>query len=158
MTGATLAATPMPIREEELLLFPLGSGTGGSASWSYLPRLPSIALGASGDPVFSLVLLLARDPLPSEAAVEHLIVSASLSLGASLRVHPGTARRVESERAARPAYARPARFTLIEDNGTPLAAAEGSGPAAAAHWCRTRRSGCWRRSRVITRDCCSAPR
>src|SRR5687768_16866095 len=124
MTGATLTATPMPTREEELLLFPVGSGTGGSALWSYLPRSPSIALGASGEPVFSLVLLLARDPLPTEAAVEHLIVSASLSLGASLRVDPASVRRVESERTARPAYARPARFTLIEDNGTALAAAE----------------------------------
>lgn len=132
MSGATLTATPVPVREEELLLFPLGPGTGGSGSWSYLPRSPSVAIGPSGDPVFSLVLLLARDPLPSEASVEHLVASAYLSLGASLRVEPDAARRVEAARAARPTYARSARFSLVDEGGAVLAAADASGTAATA--------------------------
>ncbi|HET8625170.1 MAG TPA: hypothetical protein VFM14_16540 [Gemmatimonadales bacterium] len=131
MTGVTLSASPAPVREEELLLFPLGPGAGGAGPWSYLPRAPSVALGPSGEPVFSLVLLLARDPSPDETSIAHLIASAYLSLDASLRVEPDAARRVESGRAARPAYARPARFSLLADDGALLASAEGSGPAAA---------------------------
>ncbi len=132
MTGATLSAPPAPVREEELLLFPLGPGAGGAVSWSYLPRAPSVDLGPSGEPVFSLVLLLARDPSPGETSIAHLVASAYLSLGASLQVEPEAARRVESGRTARAVYARPARFSLVGEDGAPLASAEASGPAAAA--------------------------
>jgi len=88
---------------------------------------PAVARNGQGAPVFSLTLLLQREPLPHESAIGPLIVSGTLSMEISCSVPPASLPALSASVGAevRPVFARSASIALDTQIGAPRALAQG---------------------------------
>lgn len=100
-----------------------------------LPAAARLAEDASGAPVFSLTLVLSRQPWPHEASIEQLIQQAALSFDPSLAISPAVLEQLDlrDHVAYRPIFVRHGKFELhMEGAESTLASAQAAGMEARA--------------------------
>ncbi len=102
-----------------------------SPDGSYAPSQPDLLLDRAGQPVFSLTLMLSRQPGPAEDSVTPLIQQGVLMLGLSMARSVSQPVTVEG-RTYRPLFAQEARFSLLE-TGSGIEVGRASGMGAEPH-------------------------
>lgn len=116
-------------------------GGGAPSLFHYLPRAPLLARGAGGAPVFSLTLVLGRQPGATEESVYPLIQQGLLNFDVSLDMPAAAVAELDADagRVYRPIFHSEVSFELVRGNGDeppprdePLARAAGSGSSARA--------------------------
>src|SRR6202035_371826 len=100
-----------------------------ATAW-YLPKRPQLLRDRDGRAVFSLTLILERQPGPQDVSIAPLVQQGVVSLGLSLVIPLGEPAATDG-RSYRPLFAQQAVFSLQQaDTGMELASAAGMGTEA----------------------------
>ncbi len=97
---------------------------------AYLPREVRIATDSANRLMFSLTLILAREPRIDETDLWDLIDRGVLSFTVSLRVPEATLKEAFDGKIPRAAFARHIRFSMVNQASQTVAETNASGPAA----------------------------
>ncbi len=97
---------------------------------AYLPRELRIATDSANRLMFSLTLVLAREPRVDETDLWNLIDRGVLSFTVSLRLPEDSLKEAFDGKIPRAAFARNVRFSLVNQAGQTVAETRASGPAA----------------------------
>jgi hypothetical protein len=110
--------------------------TGQPEQYYYLPKTPSLVRDGAGKPVFSLTLLLSRQPRPEDDTIQPLIQQGVLAFELGLTVAAAAIDALKCSHAAdyQPLFVREAVFQLTTQDTPPVVftSASGSGNNARA--------------------------
>jgi hypothetical protein len=124
-------------RALSVLVLPVPPAKDAAAgSWLYVPAAPQLQRDGAGAPVFSLTLVLTRQPAATETSITPLIQSAVLTLGLTLALPDDAVAALSGgdTSAYQPLFARSATFALVHaaTKGPEPAPVTTAGPNASA--------------------------